>query len=194
MCGPVCSPPRARAETIAGTSSSGASKPSRASRMPDSVDGKIGSQNERREARLERLTDHLVAHLTVAEDVDLEPARRARCGGCNVCGRCRRNRRKTHERAGLRSAPCRAGLALLVRNSLKGCRRDHHGHRDRCSQYRVSPSRPMRRRRALAGAGGSGKTTRGSSAAFARRQLHPRCRPRPRAAERSRRDARRRRL
>ncbi len=45
--------------------------------MPDPVDGQVGGEHESGEAGLECLLDDLVAHATVAEDVDLEPARRA---------------------------------------------------------------------------------------------------------------------
>ena len=45
--------------------------------MADPVDGEVGREHERGESRLERLLDDLVADLAIAEDVDLEPARRA---------------------------------------------------------------------------------------------------------------------
>ena len=48
--------------------------------MPDPVHGKVGGEDERRVAGLERLLDDVVAHLAVAKDVDLEPARGTRGG------------------------------------------------------------------------------------------------------------------
>ena len=99
--------------------------------MPDPVHGKIGGQHERREARLERLGDHLVRDFPIAEHVDLQPARALGRGRRHVDRRRGRDRREAHQRA-RRGRPARhAELVVLVRDRLVRHRRDEGRHRDR---------------------------------------------------------------
>src|SRR6187399_2884726 len=68
--------------------------------MPDPVDREIGREDERAEARLERLLDDPVADAAVLEDVDLEPPRRPRSRLRDVPRRRSRDGGDTHERSG----------------------------------------------------------------------------------------------
>ena len=149
--------------------------------VPDAVDGQIGREDERREPGLERLCDDLVAHLAVAEDVDLEPARRVR-------ERPRRRRSASRSRPSRGTsasprrrlrAPCRARAPRARSPGTPSARRGR-ASRPAC-RAPSSPSRPTTRRRARAGEDGIARTPLGSSAASARRPRRRRCSSRRRA-------------
>ena len=111
--------------------------------MPDAVDGKVRGEDERREARLQRLRDDVVTDFPILEDVDLQPAWRVRgrCG--DVGGRRGRDRRQAHQRLGCSRATRHRKLALLVRDLLERHRRHEDGHRD----WRAEHGRLGRHRR-----------------------------------------------
>ena len=102
--------------------------------VADSVDGEICSQNERREASLERLLDDVVADTAIAEDVDLEPARRSGRSRCDFLRGGGRDRRDAHERSCCARTARHGDLTFLVRDLLERHRRDECRHRHRRSQ------------------------------------------------------------
>ena len=104
--------------------------------VTDPVHGQVGGQHERREPGLECLLDDVVAHAAVAEDVELEPPRRARRSGGDLCRGGRRDRGDAHERSGGTSATRHRDLPLLVRDLLERHRRDEHGQRHRRPEHR----------------------------------------------------------
>ncbi len=103
--------------------------------MPDAVHGKVCREHECGEPGLECLCDDVVADGTIAEDVDLQPARPIGCRSGDVSGGRGRNRRKAHERPRSRGATRHGDLALLVRDLLERHRRNERGYRDRRPEH-----------------------------------------------------------
>jgi hypothetical protein len=108
------------------------------SRLPvaNPVHREVGGQHERGEPGLECLCDHLVADAAIAEDVDLEPARRSGSGGGDLGRRRSRHRRDAHERARGSCAACHRELPFLVCDLLerhgRNERRHRHGRTEQC--------------------------------------------------------------
>src|SRR5439155_10429672 len=67
--------------------------------------GRIDREHERGEGALDCFGDQVLRLRAIGEDVDLEPARRARRGGGDLSGSGSRRGRETHDRA---SRSCRA--------------------------------------------------------------------------------------
>jgi hypothetical protein len=109
--------------------------------LPLARSGCVNGQDDRLESRVDRLGDEGVGDGAVAEAVELKPAVPAR----RRRGHLRRprggDRRQRHDRPGGSRRARHPGLAVVVRECLKGDRGDENRHRDLGAEHRCRGGR-----------------------------------------------------